>query len=156
MDRPRSIRLFELFWWVGASFWAVAQWFAWDGLQASLARRFGAAAARDPGVAVVAANAQWAVLATVAVATVLLWWLVARRRSIIARWLVAAAGASSLAQGALAAVRLVTEFGLGPLAGLASAIAFASTVVAALMLFCEDARGWFGESDATPGEEAAA
>lgn len=147
MDRPKSIRLFELFWWGSTLFWAVATRLAWNRNQGKLL-----ADARTRGVA---EWGQWFWIGVTLLLTALLWWLVARRASVAAKWLVVAWAALG---GALALVR-VLSLTVGrtfhPLSESAYLLTVALTVAAAVTLFRDDARAWFGEFDDLDEEQPA-
>lgn len=156
MAKPRSIGRFELFWWGSTLFWALGRLFAWRRVQNGLSSRLGEAAAADPNVAAVASGAQWAAVALVLAATALLWWLVARRASVIGKWLVVAIAAAGVVQALVLAFQLIGGANFHALSYPSFLASFALTVAAAAMLFRDDARAWFGEFDGVADEEGAA
>ena len=148
MDRPRSIRLFELFWWGSTLFWAAATRLAWNRNQGKLIA--------DPRTRDVAQWGQWFWIVVTLALTALLWWLVARRASAVGKWLVTAwAGLT----GVLALIRVFSLFAgrtLHPLSESAYLLTAVLAAAAAATLFRDDARVWFGEFDAAEDEEVAA
>lgn len=148
MNRPRSIRLFELFWWGSTLFWAAGTRLAWNRNQGKLLA--------DPRTRDVAQWGQWFwILVTVAL-TALLWWLVARRASAVGKWLATAWAALT---GVLALIRvfsLVAGRTLHPFSESAYMLTAALAVAAVAMLFRDDARLWFGDFDTGGDEEVAA
>ena len=148
MDRPKSIRRFELFWWGSALFWAVATRLAWDRNQGKL---LADARTRD-----VAQWGQWFWIGVTVLLTALLWWLVARRASAIGKWLVVAWSALG---GVLALIRvfsLTVGRTFHPFSESAHLLTAILSVAAAVMLFRDDARAWFGEFDVDSDEEGSA
>lgn len=153
MDKPPSIKLFERFWFGSTVLWSVATRLAWDRVQNSVASRLGDAARTDGQIALVAAYAQWINIALVLLATVALWYLVARRASAIGKWLVVAVAAWSGVRVLLTVFTMLTSANPHPLSQGGFLLAAALTIASAAMLFRDDARAWFGEFDTDADDE---
>lgn len=145
MNRPPSIRRFEWFWWGSTLFWAIGTRLAWDRNQAKLLA--------NPRTRVAAEWGQWFWIVVTLLLTPLLWYLIARRASVVGKWLVTAwAGLG----GTLALARvftLLTGRTLHPWSEASFLLTAALSVAAAAMLFRDDARAWFGEFDDVAEEE---
>lgn len=147
MNKPPSIGRFEQFWWGSLVFWGIGTWLGWE--------RTANALAADPRTAGVAALALWGNVAITAVVTALFWWLAARRASVIGKWLVVAAAAWNAVRMLILLVGLFGQRTFHPLSQTSLFLAAALTIAAAVILFREDAREWFGESDPEREEEPA-
>ena len=80
MLKPPSIARFERYWFASTLFWLVGTRLACDRTQHALRV--------NPRTIPVADWAQWAIIGLVLATTALLWYLVARRASVVAKWLV--------------------------------------------------------------------
>lgn len=143
MTRPRSIRLFELFWLGSLALTLVGTALLWPVLLEQAAAQAGAARL-GPGVLNAIAGAGVAFLAAI---ELLLWYFVARRGSTVAKWLAVlftAYGAYVLVVAEDVAVALAT------VTGVISAVALLMQVIATGALFAPDARSWFSP----PAEES--
>ena len=147
MDRPPSISRFERLWWGSLVFWGIGTWLGWE--------RTTNALNADRRTAEVAGLALWGNVALTLFVTLLFWWLAARRGSIIGKWLVIAAAAWSAVRVLILVVGLLGQRTFHPLSQTCFFVAAALTIAAAVVLFRDDARTWFGEFDGTDGEEAA-
>ena len=141
MTRPPSIVRFEALYLFGLAL-SLAGWaLSWGSLERRLAL--------DPRTA----SIPWlwwflpaGLLLSVAV-TLLLWWLTARRASRVGKWLVTIFATLSAIRLAINLPALTS--GIVPLPMVI--LSFATTIVgilAAVMLFADDARVWFGEAGA--------
>ena len=131
--RPRSIALFEVFY-LGALALAVVNAVTSWSRNAALIHRSGA----DTMVA----GYQYWTTGLGLLIPLLLWYFVARRASLIAKWIVVvlfAVGALSLGY-VIVIGRLANGFG-----GVLAAVAFVFQALAVVMLFRSDARAWLGE-----------
>lgn len=137
MQKPPSITLFERLWWGSTLFWAIATWLGWERTANALNAR--------PQTAQVAGLALWGNVALVLLITLLLWWLVTRRASAIGRWLVVAAAAMSGVRMLIVVFGLLFGRTFHPLSQGSFLLAAALTIGAAVVLFRDDARLWFGE-----------
>lgn len=146
MDRPPSITSFERLWWGSTVLWGIGTWLAWERTSSALN-----ASART---AQVAGLALWGNVALVLGLTLLLWWLTARRASVIGRWLVVAAALMSGVRVLILLFGLIGGANIHPLSQGAFLLAAALTVWAAILLFRNDARLWFGEEPDEEGEPA--
>lgn len=135
MERPASIRRFEQWYLDGIALSLVGWAVDWSAMQARLAA--------DPRTA----NFGWMLGAMLVLSTavsLLLWFLTARRGSVIAKWIV-------VVLAGLSVVRLLVDLpalSAGAMSVLSYAVGVATTLVniaAAAMLFRADARAWFGE-----------
>lgn len=136
MTKPPSITRFEQFYWGSVAIGLLNAALNWQTSKALLAA--------NP----VLANAGWILPVTQIVGlviAVLLWFFIARRPSVVAKWIqVVFAGFSVL--GLLRAVFMLA-MGRAPLSlpvvvGLVASILY---IAAAVMLFKPDAKAWFGE-----------
>ena len=137
---PPSIRRFAQLWFASTALWAVGTRLAWNRTQKTLEI--------DPRTIPVAPYAQPVNVALVLLATILLWWLVARRASLLGKWLVMAVAAWSALRVLLTLFTLATSANPHPLSQGSFLLAAALAVASAAMLFRPDARAWFGEHDA--------
>ena len=143
MQRPASIIMFErcylAAWLIGLIRTAVG----WNAMVAT-ANANPSAAALGPSFA------ETVMIVSVvigAVISLLLWYFVARRGSVVAKWIVVV----FFAIGLLASVRnlFVTELNMGVLVAF-SIVALVLQAVAVTMLFRPDAKPWFGDAAAGP------
>ena len=136
MTKPPSIARFEQFYWASVILGLVNAGLNWSKSQAVLAA--------NPMLA----NATWFLPASQVLGltiAVLIWYFIARRPSVIAKWVqvvFAALGAfgllSALALFAMGRSALSAQIALGFVANMLY-------IAAAVMLFKPDARLWFGE-----------
>jgi ABC-type Fe3+-siderophore transport system permease subunit len=142
--RPRSIERFELLYLASFAVSLLGWAFSWQ----STADRL----AIDPKTQAFGWLLPAALLLSGAI-TILLWYLIARRASLAAKWV------ATILTG-LAVVRFVINLGVvlrGPVpivATLLSAAIVVLSVAATVQLFKADARAWFGE-DASAEDDAA-
>lgn len=139
MDRPPSIKQFERLWWGSTLLWGLGTRLAWE-------RTANALNARSQ-TAQVAELALWGNVVLVLALTLLLWWLAARRGSMIGKWLVVAAAAMSGVRVMVLLISLAGGANLHPLSQGMFFLSAALTIWSAVMLFRPDARPWFGETD---------
>lgn len=145
MGKLPSIRRFEGFWWGATALWAVSTFLAWGATRARLLA--------DPRARAVADLGQWFWAGATLLLTVLLWWLVARRASVVGKWLVVVWAALD---GLVALVRIVGLLGGRTLHPASEAVVLLTAVLslaAAATLFRGDARFWLGELDDAADEE---
>lgn len=140
MTKPPSIIRFQRFWFGSTILWAIGTRLAWDRTRNALLA--------NPQTAPVADLAQWGSVIAVAVVTLLLWWLVARRASRTAKWLVVALAAVAGVRIALIGGGLLLGRAFHPLSQGAFTLAGVLTIASAAILFRPDARAWFGEGAA--------
>jgi hypothetical protein len=139
MNRPHSILLFERLYLIAWMIGVASTIASWQASQAMLMRN-PAVAEFGPGFLFVTAGVQLLLPLT-------LWYLVARRGSVVAKWLLVALFVIGL-------VALLSAAALGTMqltvSTLVTVIVFALQAAAIAMLFRADARGWFveGSSDA--------
>ena len=144
MIRPRSIRLFELLFLGALLLTLVGTVLVWPSLleqaavQAQAARLGSGALATIAGVSV----------AFVVLVELLLWFFIARRASVIAKWLLVLFTAYNV-YSLVGTVQAGAEW--STVAGILSAVALLMQVIAVLLLFTPDARAWF---DGEPEELA--
>lgn len=135
MERPASIRRFEQWYLAGVALSLVGWTVDWSAMQARLAA--------DPRTAAFGWMLGAMLVLSIAV-SLLLWFLTARRGSVIAKWIV-------VVLAGLSVVRLLVDLPAllaGAMSGLSYAVGAATTLVniaAAAMLLRADARAWFGE-----------
>ena len=141
MHKPPSIARFERYWFASTLFWLVGTRLAWDRTQNALRL--------NPQTIPVAGWAQWVLIALVLVTTLLLWYLVARRGSSVARWLVVALAVIGAGRLLLTLFTLVTSANPHPFSQGCFILSAAFTIGSAAMLFRDDVRLWFGDD---PGE----
>lgn len=79
-------------------------------------------------------------------ASLLLWWLVARQRSVVGKWLVVATEVIGVIGGLFALLRLIQGSTPNAAQSAMTLVVTALAVAAAAMLFRADARAWFGET----------
>jgi purine-cytosine permease-like protein len=137
MPKPPSIARFERYWFPSTLFWLIGTRLAWDRTQHALTV--------NPQTIPVAGWAQWAIIALVVATTLLLWYLVARRASSIARWLVVLLAVIGTVRILLTLFTLATSANPHPLSQGSFIISAALTIASAAMLFRDDARLWFGD-----------
>lgn len=136
MTRPSAIRLFELFFLGSLALTLVGAVLVWPAMVAQTAERAGAARL---GVGVLNGIVAGGV-AIAAIVTLLLWFFVARRGSVVAKWLVTLFTIYSLYETATSMQNGATW---GSASGGLSVAALALQVVATAMLFTPGARAWF-------------
>ena len=137
MHKPPAIVRFERYWFASTLFWLIGTRLAWDRTQQALRL--------NPQTIPVAGWAQWAVIGLVVVTTVLLWYLVAHRASVVAKWLVVALAVVGAGRLLLTLFTLITSANPHPLSQGSFMISAALTIASATMLFQDDARLWLGE-----------
>lgn len=142
MPKPPAIARFERYWFASTLFWLIGTRLAWDRTQHALQL--------NPQTIPVADWAQWAIVGLVLATTLLLWYLVARRASRVAKWLVVALAVVSAGRLLLMLFTLTTSANPHPLSQGSFMISAALTIASAAMLFQGDARLWLGEE----GDEA--
>ncbi|KQN26577.1 hypothetical protein ASE86_10860 [Sphingomonas sp. Leaf33] len=136
MIRPKSIQQFEILYLVAFLLGLVSTWQSWSAQSTMLANSVG----RDSGPML-----SYAAIALRAAVALALWYFVARKRSVIAKWIVAACalwGAILLVMVVLGLLSGATAPAIGVVAILQNLL----YIAAAGMLFRPDARGWFGET----------
>lgn len=139
--RPRAIQLFDRLYLASIALSVIATIIGWDSLVAQ--------AQSVEGAEQMAAMVTGGVAAVVYVIELLLWYLVARRGSVVAKWLVIVLFALNL-WGVLDTVSWAMQGSLAAVLTLASIVVQA---VAIAMLFRPDARDWFAgrdEAEETP------
>ncbi len=134
MNRPPSIRRFEMLWWSSTAAWLVGTILAWERNERTLAA--------NPQTAPAVGIAQPLTVAVILATTALVWWLAARRASVGGKWLVVVLAALS---GLQIAVRLLGGFA-HPLSASAFLLGSVLSILAAAVLFQPDAKAWFGGS----------
>jgi hypothetical protein len=136
VTRPRSILAFERLFLLALLLWAVRQGLTWD---AQMAQFEATPAGR---------GRSW-MLAVLLVATaaynLLAWYLAARRASVAGKWLAVAAAAVSALLLLFEALALLQPGGAALSFKLLALAASGLTVAAAVPLFTDDAKAWFGE-----------
>lgn len=136
MTRPRSILAFERLFLLALLLWAVRQ-----------ALTFGAQVAQFE--ANPAGQGRSWILATLLIGTaivnLLIWYLAARRANIAGKWLAVAAAAVSAVLLLFEVFALLQPGGAALPFKLLALVASALTVAAAVPLFRDDAKAWFGE-----------
>jgi purine-cytosine permease-like protein len=137
MPKPPSIARFERYWFASTLFWLIGTRLAWDRTHHALTV--------NPQTIPVAGWAQWAIIALVVVTTLLLWYLVVRHASSIARWVVVLLAVVGAARILLTLFTLATSANPHPLSQGSFIISAALTIASAAMLFRDDARLWFGD-----------
>ncbi|HEX8384093.1 MAG TPA: hypothetical protein VF592_12050 [Sphingomonas sp.] len=138
MNKPPSITRFEQFWFASTLFWLVGTRLAWDRTQHALQL--------DQRTIPVAGWAQWFIIGLVAVTTLMLWYLVARRGSRVAKWLVVLLAVIGAGRLLLTLFTLLASANPHPLSQGSFILSAALTIASAAMLFRDDARIWFGEA----------
>lgn len=138
MNRPKSIELFERCYLGGWLVALVNTATNWSRVQ------------RDPRV-VEAANqiGTWYMPTVTALGLLLpliLWYFIARRGSVVAKWVMVVVTAIGVGSLALQMARGQFEIGLPGILGIVGVVL---NVIAATMLFRPDARPWFGETPVT-------
>ncbi len=147
MHKPPSISRFERFWFASTVFWLVGTRLAWNRTQHTLEL--------DPRTAAVAGWAPWLFVVLVAATTLILWYLVVHRASVVARWIVVALAVVGAGRLLLLLFTLATSANPHPLSQGSFALSAALTIASAVMLFRDDARLWFGEDPTMDEEEPA-
>lgn len=137
MHKPPSISRFERFWFASTLLWLVGTRLAWNRTQNALRL--------NPQTVTVADWAQWFVIALVVATTLGLWYLVARRASVVAKWLVVVLAVVGAGRLLLTLFTLMTSANPHPLSQGSFILSAALTIASAAMLFRDDARLWFGE-----------
>lgn len=145
MHKPLSITRFERFWLGSTLLWLVGTGLAWGRTQRALRV--------NPQTVAVADWAQWFTVGLVVATTLVLWYAVARRASVVAKWFVVALAVVGAGRLLLALFALVGSANPHPLSQGAFILSAALTIASAAMLFRDDARAWFGED--LPEEEPA-
>ena len=143
MSRPRSITIFEIAYLAALAVNLAGPFLIWPALTAGVAER-----------ARVGANAAGMVngiliggILIAAVLGVLLWWFVARRGSIVAKWIAVMLLGYSLVSSALGLAQVEGAFDFMRALAVLSMV---FTAVALAALFMPDARGWFGQEPEMP------
>ncbi|KQT32479.1 hypothetical protein ASG29_11930 [Sphingomonas sp. Leaf412] len=134
--RPRSILAFERLFLLALLLWAVRQVLTWS----AQAAQFEANPAGRGQAWVLAAF-----LLCVAAANVAIWYLAARRASRVGKWLAVAAAAVSGVLLVVEVLQLLQPGGPALPFKLLALVASALTAAAAVPLFRDDAKAWFGE-----------
>ncbi|WP_375270204.1 hypothetical protein [Sphingomonas sp.] len=135
MERPASIRRFEQWYLAGIALSLIGWAIDWTWMQERLAA--------DPRTAGFGWMLGVMLVLNVAV-SLLLWFLTARRGSVVAKWIVVVLAGLSVARllvdlpALLEGAMSVVSFAVGAATTLVN-------VVAAVLLFRADARAWFGE-----------
>lgn len=145
--KPPSIARFEQLYLGGFALGLVATALSWRGNTERLAA--------DPRTASVSG---WFVPATTAltiVITLLLWYFIARRGSVVAKWIAVIFIALGLLGGIGNLMTLLGGHSPNVPASLLSLVVTLMQVAAAVMLFRPDARLWFGETPDVPEEPLA-
>ncbi len=137
MPKPPSVVRFERYWFVSTLFWLIGTRLAWDRTQHALRL--------NPQTMLVARWAQPFIVALVVATTLVLWYLVARRASVVAKWIVVALAVVGGGRMLLTLFTLATSVNPHPLSQGSFIISAALTIGSAVMLFRDDARLWFGE-----------
>ena len=146
MTRPRSILTFERLFLLSLVLWIAQQALTWP---VRVAHFEAQPAGRGNG---------WVLavfLIAMALANIGIWFLAARRASVAGKWLAVAAAAIS---GVLLVVEVIALVRPGGGAMSFKLLALATsvlTIAAAVPLFGEDARDWFGEDDEPEEHEEA-
>lgn len=133
---PASIRKFELFYLAAWGIGLIIAFLGWNG-EAILQTRLGAQIGLGTYAAILCAGL---------LIPPVLWWLAARRRSNVARWIIVALFAL---QGLNIVFSLFAASLAGVLGGL-SLLMFCLRAVAVRFLFGPEAREWFAKSKAAP------
>ena len=140
MDRPPSIVRFEQLYFISFALNLLAIALSWRVQEAALAT--------NPQLAQIPWFLPVAAVVRIGIA-LLLWWFVARRGSVVAKWIVVVFAVFG-GFGLLAALYGLVLGSLGPITALVSIASAALYIWAAVLLFRPDARLWFGE---VPAEE---
>ena len=140
MSRPVSIVRFEQLWWASTLVWLIGTVLGWARTQYVLAA--------NPQTAVAAPWIQSASVALVLLVTVVLWFFVARRSSVVAKWAVVILAAVGVLRARVVVFTLMTVRHPQPFSSGIALVAAALSAAAAVMLFREDALRWFGEEPA--------
>ena len=150
MPRPPSIIAFERLYLASLAVYLVSGFLSWTTARETALSATGARGNTEAMQAAIG-PVMLVTLAVTVLVSVLLWYLVARRRSIVGKWLVVVSEAIGAVLAVLAIVQLVAS-GAPNAAGIAlGAISTALAVVAAVMLFRPDTKPWFGESSMLDG-----
>lgn len=145
MQRPRSIRLFEQLYILSFVLGLATLALTWSQRTAMLAR--------IPGIE----RLGWLLPATTAAGiaiAVTLWYLVARRGSAAAKWIVVAFAAFAVFQIGALVIGLAAGRSLQPLVIIVGGLQNLAYVAAATLLFRSDTRAWFGEAPRGTGQGA--
>lgn len=143
--RPVSIQRFELAYLGSILVWAVNAALGWQIQKDAIDARFAAM----PGMASWGLPLLIGITAIAAIVPLLLWYFVARRGSVVAKWIVVALFVLSVAALPMTLAGFRTT-GLLPAA--LNLVIFLLNAVAVWMLFRPDARAWFG-APAVPADE---
>ena len=138
MIRPRSILAFERLFLLSLVLWVAQQALTWP---VRVAQFEAQPAGRGNG---------WVLavfLIAMALANVGIWFLAARRASVAGKWLAGAAAAISGVLLVVEVIALVRPGGGAMSFKLLALVTSVLTIAAAVPLFGEDARDWFGEND---------
>lgn len=134
MNRPNSIVQFERFYLGALLLSVIATALSWNQITEKLAAN-PEAAALGPGF--VAASAAVGLLIGL-----VLWYFVARKASVVAKWIVVVFCALAVLGFVYVAATGQTPGGIGGILGIARLVL---SVIAVVFLFRPDAKAWFGE-----------
>jgi hypothetical protein len=143
--RPASIVSFERFYLGGLALGLIGTALAWRVNMVQLAV--------NPATAPVAGWMLPATTVFTVAVTLLLWYFIAHRASLVAKWIMVALTVLAVLLGLAALAPLLSGRSPNPLATALSLAATALQAIAAAKLFRADAKQWFGETAAAPGSE---
>ncbi len=150
MLRPASIINFERLYLGSFVLWAINTFASWSTMRAMIAN--------NPQVAAnpMAGSVMGSMLGTSAIITaavsLLLWWLVARKASVVGKWMVVVTEGIGALLALFSLVALATGKAPSMLLGLSSLVATGLAIAAAVMLFRPDARAFLGEGGPNVGD----
>ena len=147
MPRPPSIILFErlylgslvVFLLGTAAFWSRTQAIAQEKIAAM------PQAQANSAIGSIMTGTMAGTVVLVAAVSVLFWWLVARQRSAVGKWLVVATEVLGALSALSAIFTLVRGTNPNPPGAIVQLVATLLAIAAAVLLFRPDTRPWFGE-----------
>ena len=143
MTRPPSIVLFERLYLGSLAIYLINAAMFWTQSRDTVAAMPQIQA--NPAIAALVPPIMLGSLAVTVLFAILFWWLVARQRSEVGKWLVVVTEAIGGLFGLFALLQLVWGTAVNPTAAAIGLLATALAVAAAVVLFRPDARAWFGE-----------
>ena len=150
MPRPSSIVSFERLYLGSTALYVINAALYWSATREIMASTPQAQA--NPAVVSMLGAIMTGSLALTVVVSLLFWFLVARQRSVVGKWLVVVSEAVGVLFAAVALLRLARGTSPNPPSVVMGLVSTALAVAAAVFLFRPDAKVWLGE-DAIADEE---
>ena len=143
MTRPASIIRFEQLYLASFALWAINALANWSTARATLVNnpQIGA----NPGMAGMVGGMLGVGAVIVAGVSLLLWWLVARKASVVGKWLVVVTEGLGVLFALFGLLALVSGRAPSALLAISGLVATALAVAAAVMLFRPDADAWLSD-----------